>query len=142
MRPFTKTLLERSWEETTVNPKRIVLVKNAYLDAPFVKTRYLLALCFAPSATCADYEKIVWEPVQEDPNDPDPVVYAHWADVESSIESSSNLNVKKTMHPARLDLLKRARWFIRDATFLLKNFPLRSTPGACVPREATEPCVS
>ena len=46
---ISQNAVREEWEETTVDPKRMIILTNAYRDVPYIQARYLLAVCLTPS---------------------------------------------------------------------------------------------
>ena len=118
-------------QETSIDLKRFILLKNSFLDEAHAQCSYMLAVCLYPTPQCVDFQKgkIGWKPLNEDPHDKNPVVEARWMDVRTLLEAVVHPKGPPTNNN-RVELLKKARWHVKESRLKVQSFPSKYVPGA------------
>ena len=122
-------------EETSVTLKRLIMIKDIYIDEANTGTRYMVAVCLAPFPGEPDYMKSTWKPLNEDKDDKDPVIDTRWVAVDTVIEHERNsMNDKRRlMHRDRVTMLSKARWIMKDTIVACGVFPNIYVPDGLHP---------
>ena len=122
-------------EETSVTLKRLIVIKDIYIDEAHTGTRYMVAVCLAPFPGEPDYMKSTWKPLNEDEDDENPVIDARWIAVDTVIDCERNsMNAKRrVMHRDRVTMLSKARWIMKDTIVACGVFPNIYVPGGLHP---------